>query len=387
MAPLRMYNLIDSVSKSGMWRFSSKKWKLPVEIPKAAKRFDVVEIGKNSDPAYKKTITSFFNKDKRLILKTIEAPNQKPVVREYFDDFKLTKYGGGGESVSVRNINTSEIANLNGVTSTVPLKKESQYVTDFFDKTKGDNNAKKLTIQKSAFEYDNGAVTQRNLITEYPMNLGFEPKSAKKVLGVDTINRNGEVSVIGTEQSMNIAFPSGDKYLAHRFFTPDEKRLSLTKMNLKEKGLDKMGINIDVNSTKIEGTSTAQFSAPDREIRWNKFVKSDERIPNTAAHEVEHGVQLNKIGRLGKGASPYEQDCLSRFGRLPSKETAEAQRYYEARMNYPKREYADYDKLYRDNYLEVKAREKGEAAQKLYDDGREFIRNQFRFIPDIEGLL
>ena len=373
------YILLKKISESPIGKFPKDSWTVPEE----AKTFNFVEIGKRADPAYNCEIVSFYDKDGNIIQRYQKGTDIPRKSRKHTYDFMLTK---DKESLNIRRIKTTEYLNDGkGDYNWQHVSDEDQFVNTNYNVKKGTHCAKKVQINKTLYgkcdDGDNISVT----MTEYPTTLGLEPKSAKKMMGVDMVMKDGIPYIYGTNQTLNVKFPTDDDFLAFRFLQPQAKQEALAKYFLKQKGLDKANVTIITSVSDVAENSSACFR-PDAGIIFFKDVPRYTSPADTAAHEVEHAYQHSQIGRLTSGRTDYEKRCHALFKPIvDKKEESEAFEYLCASESYPiltKNEDLVLNKDYMENYMEIKAREAGEKADEKYRKGRDFLMNQFRYLPD-----
>lgn len=377
----KKFVLFEKTDKLPISSFPENSW----AIPEGAATFKRVRMGKASNPDFNREIVSFYDKENRIIKqwqRGSDIPNQ---MRVYTYDFGVTKRRKG---VKVRNITTSKYLPLDEKFSTwKKVSDETQFVHRDFDIRKEKCIApKKVQISKTSYDLNSDGIRFSSVTTEYPMNYGIEPKSAKKVLGVDIEMRNGIPYIVGTVQTPNVNFPSKDKFLAYRFLHGAEKQEALVRYFIREKGLEKANIPVGTSKTKVSENAVACFKNMDGEI-WFKEPARYMSPADIAAHEAEHAYQYSLDGRL-KGhfnTTPYGRKCYNLFGPVPKNQVEEAKAYKEAARKYPvldPKEDLSKNSEYMYNYLEVKAREAGKKAEIEYEKGRDAILDQFPYTPD-----
>lgn len=330
------------------------------QVPENADSFTIVEISKRADSSFNKKIISFFSGEN--LLKRCTDINGKPFEQK---TFKQNTYGQGFDMVC--NNKTIETYRYNGDINTPTL-------TEYEIQKSVKLNKDKLTrvqIQKNIFDKNNITGIIKECLPQKIRN-----KNGNKLLTI--YMKMIEDIPYPIQEIANIAkFPKQKNITPFLFlFEPKTKIKSLTNYFLSRKNLDNMGIKIKF-SDKIKRETNGYFAPQERSIYYNSTCCFNPI--ETCAHEVEHCYQYAQIGRLGKGYHKYEKDCYKKFGEIKDiEEMNEANKYYIASENYPK----DIDLQeteYKNNYLEVKARE---AAEKAYDEFSHddiFIKNQMFF--------
>lgn len=377
----KKFVLFEKTDKLPVSSFPENSW----AVPEGAETFRRVRMGKASNSDFNREIVSFYDKENRIIKqwqRGSDIPNQ---MRVYTYDFGVTK---GDKGVRVRNITTSKYLPVDEKVSTwKKVSDETQFVHSDFDIRKEECIVpKKVQISKTNYDLNSDGTKFSSVTTEYPMNYGIEPKSEKKVLGVDIEMRNGIPYIVGTVQTPNVNFPSKDKFLAYRFLHGAEKQEALARYFIKEKGLEKANIPIGTSKTKVSENAVACFKNRDGEI-WFREPTWYMSPADIAAHEVEHAYQYSLVGRFRArfNTTPYGRKCYDLFGPVPQKQMEEAKAYHDAARKYPAldpKEDLSKNSEYMDNYLEVKAREAGKKAKIEYKKGRDVILDQFPFTPN-----
>ncbi len=386
------YKLLEKTKKLSVEKFPANSWTLPV----GAKTFTRVQIGKKSDENYFREVVTFYDKKNKMIKRCFKGTGMNKKIREYEYDFTLPPKNidiGGAYGVNIRRIKTREalpesydVANYFVWTDTAD---EEQFVTTMFDKSKGLKAAKKLHINKNEYSYGEDLKGIKATCVEYPTNLGFEPKTNKKVLSVDISVSNNRVNNTQINPETNVKVNKEDEFLPYRLMLGKGKQESLAQYFLDKKGLGDEGIFIETNPERVQENASAYFSSPNREIVFKKVLKGYHPV-RTAAHEAEHAYQYCQIGRLGRAETAYERKCALTKGNLTNmSEIEEAVKYADARKCYP--DTTDVEDLgkckeYTENYLEVKAHEAGANALKVYEVGRTALKNIFKFVTSYNSF-
>lgn len=386
------YKLLEKTKKLPVENFPPDSWALPTE----ADKFTRVKIGKKSDKNYEREVVTFYDKEGKLIKRYFRGTGMKNKIREYKNEFFLPRCEiktNGVYGVDKRSIKTSEFFVAAPETPYLGEWKttadEEQFVYSMFDKTKGYRSAKKIHINKNEYKYDGENAHIKATCVEYPMNLGFEKKSDKKVLSMDIGLRKNRINIEQINPETNVKIPTSDEYLPYRMLVGDKKQECLAQHFLDKKGVGDMGINIETNRYKVSENAVAYFSSENGEIVFKDVQKYNHPVM-TSSHESEHAYQYSLIGRLGRGKTYYEKNCRWNKGSLTAeKDIEEAKKYAIARDNYPildSKEDLSKNKDYMDNYLEVKAREASKKATEIYEIGRKKLMDIFKYVGGYTSL-
>lgn len=390
--PKKTYILTEKILKQDIAHCSSYGFAVPYN----ADKFSLVRVENKSKPWDKRTITSFYDNNEKLIKRYIYDARQGTKERTYsYDCANLRRRGKNNAAINIRNTVTKI---LEGKNSKLKVKDETFYILHNKNRKNPDSTQHpiKLSSQVSKYEYTKGGVKIESAITEYPETLNREPKSAKKSISAtieipdtytcaDAVVTNVKKTPnLSPNLSPKVSALHDDKFLAARFLLGEEKIKFLTKYFLKQKNLERLAVKVELNPHKAENAAAA-FCVRDRAIYW-KRVPKNLRAEDIAAHEAEHAHQFAQIGRYEKQfslpATAYEQDCARVFGPLKAEEIPEAKRYYIASNEYPDAKMPNYEALHDANYLEQKAEQAGQKAMKAYSKGREMLKNLFKFIPE-----
>ncbi len=374
------FKLLQKTGKRLIKRYNSSEiWAVPQE----ASFFTEVKVGKKSDSTFFRNITSFYDKDKKLIKRAISGSDINNKIRLYEHSYEFAGYKNMSVlEADARRITTKEyVKDKYSYLGKWKISSfEEQFAYNFYEGPNKTERVTKLHTNKTIHDlFDDSR--RSCVMTEYPKNKGYEPKSAKKVMGLEIVMVKGMPKITGYQHTPNVKIPEFDEFLPYRFLNGSEKQEALTRHFLREKHLDNLGIAVYTNESNVSHDALAHFSAYVPEICWRGVNETRQPVV-TAAHEVEHAYQYAQIGRLGKGRNKYEKDCLKKFGKITDiKEREEAYKYLIASENYPSKEQSDYIKKYRDNYLEQNARQAGCEAAEVYNICREYLRSVFKFLP------
>lgn len=384
----KTFTLTEKIIKQDIAHCSSYGFAVPYN----ADKFSLVRVENKSKPWDKRTITSFYDNNEKLIKRYIYDVRQGTKERTYsYDCANLQSSGKKNAAINIRNTVTKILVGKN---SKQKIKDETFYILHNKNHQNPDStqHSIKLSSQVSKYEYTKDGMKIESAITEYPETLNREPKSAKKSISATieipdtyTCAKTVVTNVRETPNlSPKVSALRGDKFLAARFLLGEEKIKFLTKYFLKQKNLERLAVKVELNPHKAENAA-ANFCVRDRAIYW-KRVPKNLRAEDIAAHEVEHAHQFAQIGRYEKQFSlpsnSYEQDCARVLGPLKPEEIPEAKRYYIASNEYPDAKMPNYEALHDANYLEQKAEEAGQKAIQEYAKGRKILKHLFKFIPD-----
>lgn len=332
-----------------------------LSAPEGAETVSVVTIGKRGTDTLYKTITAYFDKNKKLLRKQISG-NGINIRRNY----ETT----GNNVAKLRKIVTEKFND--DVCAFEPVQIEEQKTYKLTDRK---NSSTKLTLFKNVIDGD----VIHSTITEYPFNGHGALRYLRKTLGLDLEFRKDIPYIVSTFETSNAKFPVSDRFLPFRFILDEKKKLhSMTKFLLKEKGLEKLNTEVYF-SDKVGKHTAGYFDDTTNEIVYNPEAKS--HVADLSAHEVEHAYQYSQIGRIDKGYTQYARKAKKLYGGIiDDKSRLEAHKYAVAAQNYPKMNNDDKPSEipgYTNNYLEVKAREAAQKVKNEYDEGAKFLREQF----------
>lgn len=385
------YKLLERTPKTEIVNFAKDSW----VVPEDANFYNIVRVGKNTDPSFNREIVSFY-KDDKLIKRCTKGTGVNNQIKTYEHDYFLSnsddinRSGAFAKKITTEeyiypqaiqemvNKNSEDLRYL-GMGNWKTKSIEQQYVENFYDLRKDYKYSKKLITNKMVYNPADDSKISASVV-DYPLTLGFEPKNAKKVLGVDIVKKDGIPHIVGSVQTPNVQFPTNDEFLAHRFLSGKEKQESLSRHFLHENGLKDINVKIATDKAKV-GKNIAHFSPSQGEICWREVFPHMHPV-NTAAHEAEHALQYSQIGRLGKGTTAYEKECLAKLGPLSKTgEKREAMKYNEASVNYPSASSPDFYVQHGKNYLEIKAYEAGDKAALAYAPAQKYLLGQFPNLP------
>lgn len=369
--PMRDYKLLYKAEKIDVAAYTGKRdWLVPHE----AVSFNYVKVGKKSDPDFTSEILSFYNENNKIITRLFRQNGLNVKKREY-------SYGSISRTICTRDF----------VLPKLDLKKEFPFflknlaggwcdkifelqIVEEYPQLKGcinkkniDTNPMGLYTKKVEYSGSDDKDSARNItFTKYPINLGIQKPSAKKVISGTVLKKGKNIELTNVTKSDNLDLNLDDEFLKFRFIDPrsDEGLRLLSDYYIKQKGLE--ALHISVSPSVEMGSSFGSFR--NGELRYSQNLQSmtSREAVDTVAHEVEHAYQHAQIGRLGKGFSRYESEAERLLPPIEYNEIKEAVKYAKASSDYPVENVTVDNPRYRNNYLEVKAREAGQKARDLY---------------------
>lgn len=356
-----------------------------------AKSYSLIECRKYSDPTFFREITTFYDKEGQPILKCFLDNKFNNKIRNYKYSESSTQ---DNLPVQVKEITIkkyinkgkSNLKDKNELKLSVFSENWQKVSEELQSVVKIDSKNKKLSIFKTIF--DNAKSNLTTTITEYPVIPVQNKLKSKPITITASISHSFNKFILNSiQKDNNIILTNNDEFLVYRFLPNKEKCIGLTEYFLKKLGLEDLGINVKIPSSKVRKQALANFSLTDREIEW-RCVPENRSIAEVAAHEAEHAYQHAQIGRLGMGASAYEDDCKYVFGKITNPiEHKEAMKYYNASENYPSFNDKNYAKKHDENYLEIKANIAGQNAKNEYTKGQKILKNIFKFFPDTKNMF
>ena len=340
------YKLLTKIENSSNFDEFSPSWG---ELSDDIGTYSYVKVGKISDNAFFKEVMTLYNKAGEIVKRIFRTNGSNTAVRQYSypeEDRRIIEfYNGEGRKLAT----------------------EIQTCRKWID-----NTLKKFLSKRINYLTDENNNPLREIIFTL-VNEGHKKIASAKILDKDEKKFFFDFKKSGFDNSDSVS--KKDKFLLVRFLDPrsDEGLEYLTRMFLNQKHLSKLKINIFPNSFSVSSDSLGYFSPDKRKIAYSPELRDESILSavNTVVHEVEHAFQYSQIGRLGKTRTTYEMDAYLRLGDLEHEKIEEALKYADARDNYPR--FNDFSELseaqkteYRENYLEVKAREAGLEAEQLY---------------------
>ncbi len=344
------------------------------KLPESIKNYNITKVRIDGEVPIFKEIITFLDSSKRIVQRyfVTDGVNEKAKFYEYPDE--NTRIITTKKFVLPVNIEQSLSAGAkNLLGSWINFTQDFQRIFKLPELKKNGKIPSKVYIKRLEFKDNLREITY----CEYPLNLGIESGS-KKVISAKVAANNEDLEISDIKMSDNLKLSLTDKFLKYRMvgINTNEGLIAITKHFLNEKGIGKLRIYVEPSSWHIDENDLGYFSLKSRAIRYNEKLnkKPSALSVKTAAHEVEHAWQYAQIGRLGKGVSSYETEALFTLGDLPLDEISEVFKYVIARDKYPRnlssKELAK-NPLYKNNYMEVKARQAGDAAESEFTASKE----------------
>lgn len=372
MRPFKDAKLLVKEDNVAIDKFSKD---ISIKTPKEAKTYSYVKIGKKSDNVFSREIVSFFDSQKRLIVRLFQE-NGINVKQRLYSYKKKTRIIQTREYSTARLPETYraniDICNKLGDWHVVSLEKQiKEKVSEFVKEGK-----KALQLLTRRVDYDPKDMDFEQITyTKYPLNLGFGKKSDKQVLSAKIKKGNKDVKISELKQTANLGIDEGDEFLKYRILDPRtaDGMEYLTYKFLRDKNLDKLYLRVYPLDSDVGKNSAGYFSARKSQICYSPVLENyyPEDVVAVVAHETEHAYQHSLIGRVGKGMNSYEYDALREFGPIEYGDNnfRKSIEYAIARDEYPSyssTEDLSRNRLYQENLLEVDAFAVEEPAKKAY---------------------
>ena len=288
----KKYYLIEKIENMPIKNFPQDSW----DIPKDAVTFKQVKIGKTKDSEYKRNITSFYNKDNKIIKQFQSGTEIPSTCKEYSYESSFSK---NEHFIHIKRIQTEKYLPVSGITDWQKTSDVEQLVNFDLNKKKNYKFSQKLTIKKTKYNINSQGEKFTTTFTEYPFNLGFEPKKNLKILGADIEMQNGIPYIMGSIESPTVKFPENDKFLAFRFLNREQKQEALAKYFLKQNGLERANVEVDTGKDLVPENASAVFSHGYGSIYFKENPQYTSPA-KSAAHEAEHAYQYCLIGKIGR---------------------------------------------------------------------------------------
>lgn len=370
--PLRDYKLLHKAENIDVSSYNERDWLMP----HWADTFDIVRVGKKSDPNFIREVISFYDRDNNVIERLFRQNGMNTRKKIYSKGYKsrtiVTKdfvppkvEAGINVPLKLRNL----AGNWRDKISELQIIEEYPVLRGYFKGKQIDKSPVGLYTKRVEYSPSGDKDSVRNItFTKYPINFGFQKPSDKKVISGTLVKKGKDVELTDIHKTDNLKIDLNDEFLKYRFIDPrsDEGLRLLTDYFIKKRGLEPLHIYVNPSSASVKESSLGYFW--NGELHYSDKLQklcSDEAV-DTVAHEVEHAYQHAQIGRLGKSESRYETNAENLLPPIEFDEIKEAVKYAIARDAYPVTNKSMENPLYRDNYLEVKAREAGRKAKDMY---------------------
>ena len=260
MRPFRDSKLLEKIEGVDVVDFSKN---IGLKVPKEAKTYSYVKIGKKSDNVFSREIVSFFDSQKRLISRIFQE-NGINVKQRLYSYKKKTRIIQTREYSTARLPETYraniDIYNKLGDWHVVSLEKQiKEKVSEFVKEGK-----KALQLLTRRVDYDPKDMDFEQITyTKYPLNLGFGKKSDKQVLSAKIKKGNKDVKISELKQTANLGIDEGDEFLKYRILDPRtaDGMEYLTYKFLRDKNLDKLYLRVYPLDSDVGKNSAGYFSA------------------------------------------------------------------------------------------------------------------------------
>lgn len=181
-----------------------------------------------------------------------------------------------------------------------------------------------------------------------------------------------------------IKFNVKDPYMSTHLYNRDDFALASYQKALKDRGIKEIAPEINID-TDLDASFGGHYNDLFESIHLNEKIRKKNQIANYIEHETEHFKQHGEVARgwftefgvkVDQRHNPKKYAYVEKFGNFKTaEELAEAKKHEHAIENYVQPD-IDYQK-YLNNYNEVKAREAGEKAEKIYIENRDNLFSQF----------
>lgn len=376
MRPLKDTKLLVRTDRADIAEFSKDVG----SIPKEAKTYSYVKVGKKSDNNFSREVISFFDSQKRLISRVFQENGVNVKQRLY-------SYKRHTRTIKTRKYSTDRLPKeyrenlkiFNSLGDWTVVSIEKQIKERFAGFVKDGKKALQLWIRRVDLNPKDTDV-QQITYTKYPLNLGWGKKSDKKFFSATIKKENKDVKILDMNYSENLKIDKNDEFLKYRILDPrtHDGLEYLTYKLLRDKNLNKLYIRVYPFSDDVAKNSSGYFSAIKSQISYSPTLANyySDDVVAVAAHEVEHAYQHSLIGRVGKAANTYEYDALRELGPIEygDEKFRKSIEYSIARDEYPV--YSDTEdlsknRLYNENLLEVDAFAVEKPVKNAYTKSRE----------------
>lgn len=340
---------------------------------------DKVVIAKTDNPEFQKIITTFRDKNGKIIERIFEykgfnIPEKIRIYRELVSNLK--------KDVKGRLIQTFENlspANRSKIWTKISSEKQFVHTDKFWDKADYVTITRVTTTERDI----KPPVEEIHSITEYPVpssHLYILPQKKSLVFKTKK-DSSGIPQITEIISAQNAHVPKNDEYLTLRMYDADDMRKPVTHIALKKSNLDDLNINVE-DAYIPNATTKGSFNHETGTINFNFLYRPKSSIVGTAFHEVKHAKQYEFMGRTRMLDTKYTTECLIKHGEETSKEAIKKGRiYYNAHKNYVSGD-VNYEQ-YRANLLEQEAWAEAERGVMEYIRKGEALRYQFpRVIPE-----
>ena len=378
------FKVLKKTKKLDISKFKNSEW----EVPAGAQRYSIFKVGKKDDPTFEREIIRFYDKDGKMIARCRKGTNWEKQVKniEYYDEYnpnKVSKYNS-----HTRRINEKQYCKETDNWKTV--REEDQYIYNDYDILSAEGTpSKKIHISKNIYDYTTSEPVIHASLTEYSKNVAIKDRNPVKTFGMDIVLRDNRPEIVGYSEKNNVDVDKTDEFLPYRLLLGKNKQFAATQYFIDKKGLNQVGIAIEMASNKLPNNSGGGFDPKAGSI-IHKYVPKYDHPMEISAHEVEHAYQYSLIGRARHNETEYETKCRKILGTdLTALEQKDAAKYYKGKLTYPKldpNEDLSKNEEYINNNLEVGARYAGRKAMREYNVGRDKLWKIFPYIASTAGL-
>ena len=341
---------------------------------------DVVVIAKSNNPQQKKIITTYKDKNNKIIERVYSYEGfDIPETHRLYNDLPNHGY----KNLNGRLVQVFENLDRSGkYKAWKKISSEKQYVN-----TNNNNEKTHVTIAKVSTDerFLNPTSVEQHSLKEYyvPKAHGGTKKTPKSIEFETKKDSDGIPEITKITSTDNVAIPKNDSYLAFRIYDNEDMKVPITRRALKDSHLKGLNIRIE-DAYNMKETTSGSFDHNMGIIKFNVKDLLKPEIINTAYHETQHAFQYAVMAITKRFENtPFAKKCLDKFkGKITPSIERDADMYYNAKLNYiqPKQNYQQY----RENLLEKEAWEIGDAAEDDYISEGWELAAQFRNIPKYE---
>lgn len=380
------YYLISKFTKLPYHKYDGNALRL---VNQSARTVDEVIVGLRENKNIKRKITTFRDSNGNIIERVFNYSDKPFKNRIYTRSYNVIGTDEFVTSTHIKEYTLPRTMRITHLQSVAAKYKRTLFWTPikFFTNHLSQNintGDKILTqvIQKSLMKPQK----EIHKFIEYPyIKTGKIENTPKRILEFSVNTSSGNKVNSKNVFTQRTKLPQNDSFLGLRALSINDSKEAFAQKFIIGRGLSNKRIKIDTEYLPLnndEELITAMFD-PDNGIidfvKTYKF-KTKSQVCSTARHEAEHGWQFYLHARNTKGGvTPWEGEIYNLFKDLPKSMKKEAQKYTDAINSYVT--VAEDRTKYRQNYIEIKAREAGEKAKALYDYERAEIQKEFPHIP------
>ncbi len=380
------YYLISKVVKLPYYKYNGDALRL---VNQSARTVDEVVVGSKNNKNIKRKITTFKDSHGNIIERVFNYSDKPYKNRIYTRDYNVIGDDEFVTSTHIKEYSLPRAMKIPHLQSVAEKCKRTLFWTPikFFTNhlSQNINTGDKILTQ----------VIQKNLLKpqkeihkfiEFPyIKVGKIVNTQKRILEFSVNTFLGNKVNNKNRFTQGTKFPQEDSFLGFRALSINDSKEAFTQKFIMDRKLSNKRIKIDTEYLPVnndEELMTAMFDPDTGSIDFVKTYKfkTKSQVCSTARHETEHGWQFYLHARNTKGGvTPWESEMYDLFRDLPKSMKKEAQKYTDAIHSYVT--VAEDRTKYRQNYIEIKAREAGEKAKALYNYERAEIQKEFPHIP------